>query len=99
MKDKMIWQHNTVKLMWNGGIYLSICVVLFLFWVLFFLTPNVSPLWQQVVGCILLPFGLLIKLPANTLGGIAICMVLNTLFWAIFPLIIQERFFQTQRKI
>lgn len=81
------WQSVLGRLVLYGGIYILICGILFVPWVLFLVTPNVPPLWQQIVGCILLPFGLLIKIPANTYGGIAVCVVLNTLFWATLVLI------------
>ena len=83
----LAWQSALSRLVLYGGIYLLICGILFIPWILFFVTPNVPPLWQQIVGCILLPFGLLIKIPANSYGGIAVCMALNTLFWAVLVLI------------
>lgn len=91
------WHHNVGKLAWYGGIYILTCGVLFTFWILFFVTANVPPLWQQVLGCILLPFGLLIKIPANTYIGITICMLLNTVFWAVFPLIVEKYIARTRQ--
>lgn len=90
MKD---WQFTLLKLVWYGVVYLLICGVLLFFWIFFFLTPNIPPLWQQVIGCLLFPFGLLIKIPADSYGGIAICTFLNTLVWATLVLFIKERVF------
>ena len=85
----LAWQSVLSRLVYYGGIYLLICGILFIPWVLFFVTPNVAPLWQQIVGGIVLPFGLLIKIPANSYIDIAGCMALNALLWSVLALIVR----------
>lgn len=87
----LAWQRSLMRLVGYGSSYLLTCGILFPVWALFMATSTVPPLWQQIILAVVLPFGLLIKLPANTWAGIASCMVLNTLLWAVLMLIVRER--------
>jgi hypothetical protein len=90
MRDS-VWISRFAKVARYGGAYLLACSIFFPIWFLFFLTPNVPPLWQQVIGGIVLPFGLLIEMPSDSFMGIAVCMALNVLVWGSLILFIRER--------
>lgn len=85
-----VWTSRLASVIWYGGSYLLLCGILFTIWFLFFMTPNVPPLWQQVIGSVVFPFGLLIKMPTESLIVLGLYMVLNVLVWGSLIVMVRE---------